>query len=173
MYEPVISPATLSDIPELLPLINSAFRGDASRKGWTTEADLLAGDLRIDADGLAALLNKETAVILKYRAEGGGLQGCVYLENRHPDLYLGMLTVSPELQAQGIGKKLLAVAEAHARAQGCAAIVMRVFTKRPELIAWYLRHGYADTGRREPFEVVARFGLPSEPMEFMILKKAV
>ena len=35
--------ATLHDIPALVALVTSAYRGDARRAGWTTEADILDG----------------------------------------------------------------------------------------------------------------------------------
>ncbi|MEZ4967958.1 MAG: GNAT family N-acetyltransferase, partial [Saprospiraceae bacterium] len=77
-----ISPATADDIPQLLTLINRAYRGEVSRQGWTTEADFLMGDLRTDADDLFALMQREHAVILKANTESGALTGCVFLEKR-------------------------------------------------------------------------------------------
>lgn len=82
-----------------------------------------------------------------------------------------MLTVSPALQARGIGRQLMAAAEEHARKLGASCIFMRVISVRAELIDWYLRQGYMDTGRREPFVVDARFGVPSQPLEFLVLEK--
>ena len=76
-----ISKATLQDIPQLVTLINSAYRGEHSKKGWTTEADLLGG-LRTDPDSLEKMMNKQDAVILKFCNEDNVLQGCVYLEKK-------------------------------------------------------------------------------------------
>jgi hypothetical protein len=95
-------PATLHDIPALLRLINSAYRGEPSRQGWTTEADLISGDIRTDAADLAELLARPDAVIFKATTETGLLGGCVFLEKRSHRLYLGMLSVLPELQGHGI-----------------------------------------------------------------------
>jgi len=168
-----ISTATIEDIPFLVSLINSAYRGDASKKGWTTEADLLKGELRTDIPTLTDIINKEGATILKYIGEDGTITGCVYLQKMERGLYLGMLTVSPLLQASGIGKKLLAAAEAFAKENNCPLIFMNVISIRSELIAWYERHGYYDSGERKPLPDDTRFGTPTQPLEFIIMEKKI
>lgn len=168
------STATADDIPELLPLVNSAYRGDASRKGWTTEADLLAGDLRTDAENLASLLEKESSVILLYREESGNrLVGCVYLDKREERIYLGMLSVLPERQAGGIGKQLLKAAEEYARSLECRSIFMRVLSERLELIGWYERQGYQLTGEVQPYDAPAKYGTPTRFLEFLVMEKGL
>lgn len=168
-----ISPASFADIPALLLLVNNAFRGHSARRGWTHEADLLKGTLRTDEATLRELLGTPGAVILKIEDETGGLQGCVYLHKQESGLYLGMLTVAPELQAKGIGKKLLTAAEEHAQREHCRRIFMRVLSGRPELIAWYERHGYRLTGETQPYAMDAKFGIPTRPLEFEILEKVL
>lgn len=164
-----ISVATLDDIPPLNTLVNSAYRGDSSRKGWTTEADLLGG-IRINEEGLRKMLQNPAATILKFEANGQ-LIGCVYLEKQQHSLYLGMLTVSPEAQANGIGKQLLLAAEQVAVEQQCTAITMTVISVRHELIAWYQRRGYQPTGETKPFPTDVAFGLPNQPLEFLVMTK--
>lgn len=166
-------PATLSDIPHLLPLINSAFRGDSARQGWTHESDLLQGEIRTDEATLEKIIGNPNAVIFKYSNEAGDLEGCVYLHKKERGLYLGMLTVKPELQGAGIGKKLLVAAEIHAREQGCRAVFMTVISVRTELVAWYERHGYRLTGEVQPFEVDRKFGVPTQSLEFVVLEKTL
>lgn len=168
-----ISPAAADDILELLPLINGAYRGEVSRKGWTTEADLLAGELRTDAENLRELIGKENAVILQCRDEGGGLVGCVYLEKRGDRMYLGMLTVTPERQTAGIGKLLMQAAESHAASEQCRAIYFRVLSGRHELIAWYERRGYRLTGERQAYDAPAKFGTPTRFLEFEVMEKMI
>ena len=124
----MISTANTEDVPALVTLINSAYRGEASRKGWTTEADLLAGELRTDIPTLTELMNKPGAAILKYSPEEGNITGCVYLQKQERGLYLGMLTVSPELQGAGIGKQLLVAALIHAKKNDCPGIFMNVIS---------------------------------------------
>lgn len=166
-----ISSYSDNDIATLVVLINSAYRGEASKKGWTTEADLLAGPLRIDEDTLTKTLHKEGATMLKVTNENGEILGCVYLTEQSGKLYLGMLTVSPELQSSGIGKKLLSAAEDHAKKINLDTITMQVVSVRNELISWYIRHGYHDTGERKPFPTDNNFGVPTQPLEFAILEK--
>ena len=168
-----ISTATATDIPSLVSLINSAYRGDTSRKGWTTEADLLEGELRTDDATLAEVMNKPGAVILKHEDSEGRITGCVYLQKQERGLYLGMLSVLPELQAAGIGKKMLAAATQHARASDCPVIFMNVISLRHELIAWYERHGYHLTGETNPLPSDNRFGVPTQPLVFAIMEKAI
>lgn len=167
-----ISIATAADIPQMLPLVNSAYRGDASRAGWTTEADLLLGDQRIDEPGLTEMMNRSGAAFLKFEEEGR-LLGIVYLEKQAGKMYLGMLTVSPQLQGGGIGKQLMKASEAHALEMGCGAITMQVISVRNELIDWYKRHGYAPTGEMRPFLVGVHFGQPTRDLEFMVLEKDI
>lgn len=166
-------PATFSDIPQLLALVNSAFRGDSARRGWTHEADLLQGEIRTDEATLERIIGNPNAVILKYSNDAGELEGCVYLHKRERGLYLGMLTVKPELQGAGIGKKLLKASEEYAREQGCRAIFMTVISARTELIGWYERHGYRLTGEVKPFEVDRKFGVPTQELEFVVLEKTL
>jgi ribosomal protein S18 acetylase RimI-like enzyme len=167
-----ISNATLRDIPQLVELINSAYRGDHSKKGWTTEADLLGG-VRTDADGLEKMMGKQDAVIIKFCDEENVLQGCVYLEKKESRMYLGMLTVSPLEQAKGIGKKLLFAAEKYAGDQKCFTIEMTVISVRDELITWYEKHGYYRTGETKPFPSDEKFGIPKQPLEFIVMHKKV
>ena len=89
-------------------------------------------------------------------------------------LYLGMLTVNPELQNSGIGKKMLEFAQNFAIDLGLKSITMTVISVRIELIAWYERHGYIDTRKREPFPMNdANFGLPKQELEFIVMEKKV
>ncbi|AKD58602.1 GCN5 family acetyltransferase [Spirosoma radiotolerans] len=164
-----ISTATEQDIPALVSLVNSAYRGDSSRKGWTTEADLLGG-VRTSEESLREMFQNPNALILKYE-DADHLLGCVYLEAKGNDLYLGMLTVSPDAQANGIGKQLLTAAEQLAVERKCRAITMTVITVRHELIAWYERRGYQPTGNKQPFPDDPRFGIKKQPLEFMVMEK--
>lgn len=167
-----ISKATLQDIPKLVVLINSAYRGDSSKKGWTTEADLLDG-VRTDKDSLEKMINKKNAVILQFCDEKNILQACVYLEKKETKMYLGMLTVSPLQQAKGIGKKLLSASEKYANEQKYSIVEMTVISVRTELITWYEKNGYYKTGETKPFPDDIKFGIPKQPLEFVVMQKEV
>ena len=169
---PVLT-ATPDDIPALVALLNSAYRGDASKKGWTTEADLLKGDLRTDDVTVHKLMETPGAVFLKYINEGNEIIGCVFLHKKERRLYLGMLSVSPLVQAKGIGKQLMNAATNYASDQQCLSVFMKVISVRHELVAWYERHGYSKTGETEPFTADDRFGIPAQPLEFVILEKVL
>lgn len=170
--KPQISTVTQKDIDAIDQLVNSAYRGESSKKGWTTEADLLDG-LRTNPDSLKKLIQDPGAVILKCTDHNDTVMGCVYLKKKGTKLYLGMLTVNPLLQAQGIGKQLLLAAEAYARQNNCNGITMTVIAVRHELIAWYERHGYRPTGETEPFPADPVFGLPKQALYFIVMEKAI
>jgi ribosomal protein S18 acetylase RimI-like enzyme len=163
--------ATVEDIPQILVLVNNAYRGEEAKKGWTHEADLIEGNLRIDEKQLALMFDNPNAVILKYNQQEPTISGCVYLEKKDNKLYLGMLSVRPEAQAKGIGKILLRAAEEYAIAQQCDRIEMTVISVRHELISWYERNGYLKTGATEPFPDDDRFGTPRHPIQFIVMEK--
>jgi ribosomal protein S18 acetylase RimI-like enzyme len=168
----MITKASLLDIPALTVLINSAYRGETSKKGWTTEANLLEGK-RTDEQEMTEIFLDPKNTILKY-TENDQIIGSVLLVEKGSQLYLGMLTVSPELQNSGIGKKMLAEAENHAKTLGLSSIIMTVISVREELIAWYKRHGYVDTGEREAFPVSEiHVTISEEPLEFIYLEKVI
>jgi ribosomal protein S18 acetylase RimI-like enzyme len=167
-----ITKATLADVPELNVLINNAYRGEESKKGWTTEADLIDGT-RIDEAALIEYFNNEAITILKYVDDDGRITGSVYLEVKEPKLYLGMFSVSPVLQGKGVGRTLLEEAEIIARQLNCHTITMTVISSRTELISWYERRGYAFTGEIQPFHHHGRFGDPKQVIELMVLEKTV
>jgi len=166
-----ITEATKKDIPELVELLNSAYRGEESKKGWTHEAHLVAGDVRTDAHDLSELMDSPGAVFLKYTNDQGKLEGCVFLHKKGQRLYFGMLSVSPLTQAKGIGKELMSAAEDHARKENCDHIFMKVISLRHELISWYERKGFKKTGQTEPFPTDTKFGVPTQQLEFLIMEK--
>jgi ribosomal protein S18 acetylase RimI-like enzyme len=165
-----ITPAATADVPALVTLVNSAYRSDESRKGWTTEAHLLDG-IRTDSDSLQEMMQAPGATILKCHDATGQLLGCVYLKKQGDKVYLGMLTVAPGLQTQGIGKYMLGAAENYAHQQQCRAITITVISVRHELIAWYERRGYHLTGATEPFPNSPRFGIPKQELTFVVMEK--
>lgn len=164
-----------SHVESLVALVNSAYRGDSSKVGWTTEADILDGQ-RVDAEGMQALIDKEDSVILVAEDDDtGDLLGCVHLEKQGSKMYLGMLTVAPNLQSKGLGKMLLSESEALAQFWDCNTIFMTVISIRTELIAWYEKHGFRNTKETKPFPYGdERFGIPKvQGLQFTVLEKKV
>lgn len=162
-----------ADIAGIVQLVNSAYRGESSQAGWTTEASILSGQ-RTDRDAIESMIagGEQTVLIYKNQDE---IQACVYLKRQGSVAYLGMLTVSPVLQAGGIGRSVLASAEEWAKAHWeSQRIEMTVIDSRHELIAWYERRGYMTTTRREPFPNDPRFGIPLvEKLMFVVLEKTL
>lgn len=172
----ITRPATPADVPALVALVNSAYRGESSRAGWTTEADLLDGQ-RVDAGGItAAIASGADIVILVADTPTSRLVGCVHLERRGGDCYLGMLTIRPTAQGAGLGSRLLEAAERWAMTHwDTQSMHLTVIAQRAELIAWYERRGYVRTGEQRPFPYGdARFGLPRrDDLVFDVLRKVV
>jgi ribosomal protein S18 acetylase RimI-like enzyme len=171
----LIQPATLADAAALTSLINQAYRGPATPQAWTTEAHLLDGPRLGEGHVLemVRLTRDHHAALLKYAAGNGSIQGCVYLEPKGKRLYLSTLAVAPEAQAQGVGRQLLAAAEDYARQLGCTHVLLSVLAARPELLAWYERHGYQRTGESEAFPDTTEFGRPRQPLVLLKLEKQV
>lgn len=165
-----IAEASPDDAETLERLINSAYRGASALKGWTTEAQLIDGT-RTDAQLIREVIDDPSSLLLK-AVDASGIVGCVELREQGGRLYLGMLTVKPDLQGRGIGKELLRASEDVALSRDCHTIFMTVLTVRTELIDWYKRHGYRDTGARKPFAFTdPRYGKPRIPLEFAVLEK--
>lgn len=164
-----------SHIEALVQLVNSAYRGDSSKKGWTTEADLLDGQ-RIDRQQMSELLRKENSVVLIAEDDDSGqLLGCVHLEQQGSKCYLGMLTVDPTLQKKGIGHMLLTESEAFAQFWDCKHLRMAVISVRSELIAWYEKKGFRKTAETQPFPYGdERFGIPKiADLHFVVMEKRI
>ncbi|MER8232496.1 GNAT family N-acetyltransferase [Streptomyces sp. NPDC094049] len=164
--------AVVDDIPALVPLVESAYRGDASRGGWTTEADLLQGQ-RTDPAGVAAVITAPGSRLLVVERDGE-IVACCQLEHRGEAAYFGMFAVRPELQGAGLGKLIIAEAERRVRELwDVREMHMTVISVREELVAWYERRGYRRTGRMTPFPYGdERFGVPQrDDLEFELLVK--
>lgn len=175
MSELVVRTAAKDDVARLQPFVHSAYRGDTARRGWTHEADLLDGQ-RIDAEALSAMIDDPAHVVLMAERQGE-LVGCVQVNGKGDGLaYLGMLSVDPDRQGCGIGRQLIAAAEAEARSAFKATrMEMTVIVQRAELIDWYIRCGYQPTGETRPFPATdPRFGLPRrDDLAFVVLARSL
>ena len=174
MSEATFRPAAPDDVPALHRLIESAYRGDSAKAGWTHEADLLGGQ-RTDEAELLGIIADTGRVILLAEVDGV-LTGCVQVADQGDGLaYLGLLTVDPTRQAGGLGRLLIEAAEAEARSRFAATrMEMTVIRQRSELIAWYERRGYALTGETRPFPLdETTFGLSDRDLTFVVMEKAL
>jgi GNAT superfamily N-acetyltransferase len=163
------------DVAAVVGLVESAYRGESSRAGWTTEADILGGQ-RTDAQAVLDVVQDPESVLLLAFSEGGTLWACCHLERRDDYAYFGMFAVRPTLQGAGVGKAVLAEAERLVvQWWGVREMHMTVITVREELIAWYERRGYHRTGKTSPFPYGdERLGLPQrDDLEFELLVKSL
>jgi len=166
--------ATPADLDAIVALVTSAYRGDSSRAGWTTEADFLGGN-RIDAEVLRADIERPGSRVLLAERDGA-LHACAHVSEDDGAGYFGMFSVVPGLQGGGIGKQVLAECERIARDDWrLPAMRMTVIDIRDELIAFYERRGYRRTGILKPFPYGdERFGLPRrDDLRFEVLEKAL
>lgn len=175
MHKLLFRTAIPTDAEAIVALVESAYRGDASRVGWTTEADLLDGR-RTDVEAVLALIDApDSMILLAQSATGHALLASCYLAREGRDnAYFGMFAVRPDAQGDGVGRRVLAEAERIARATWqCTHMAMTVIDVRAELIAWYERRGYHRTGEYKPFPYGdARFGIPRRhDLRFELLLK--
>jgi GNAT superfamily N-acetyltransferase len=164
--------AGVRDVPVVIALVESAYRGDASRAGWTTEADMLDGR-RTGPDDIEAILARPQSQLLLAERDGE-LLACAHVAVEDGAGYFGMFSVEPTRQGEGLGKLVLAEAERIAAEQWhCPTMRMTVIDIRDELIAFYERRGYRRTGIKKPFPYGdARFGLPKrDDLRFEVLEK--
>jgi GNAT superfamily N-acetyltransferase len=160
------------DVPEVVALVQSAYRGEASRAGWTTEAEFLDGQ-RTDEALVAGIVDDPSSRLL-LAFDGDRLVACCHLERREDHAYFGMFAVRPGEQGGGVGRGVLAEAERQVRADWrVREMQMTVISVRAELIAWYERRGYVRTGKMSPFPYGDdRFGRPRrDDLEFELLTK--
>ncbi len=166
--------ATLADIDAVVALIESAFRGEVSRAGWTTEADILDGQRTDIAEMTQIISGIRSRVRLAFQSEI--LVGCVRIEQEENAGYIGMVSVSPTMQSAGIGRQVLAEAERVIRDElRLTRARMTVIGQRDTLIAWYERRGYSVSGNRQPFPYgQSRAGLPKrDDLYFEVLEKSL
>lgn len=160
---------------EISTLVNSAYRGDSSKVGWTTEADLLDG-IRTSEEAVDALLVEPDEYLLVAKLAGVLVGCCLVSRYSATDAYIGMVSIKPSLQGQRLGRSMLTDAERVARDHFKASHTrITVISVRDELIRWYERRGYQATGEREPFPMTdKRFGIPKVAfLEFVVLRKTL
>ncbi|GAB2496512.1 GNAT family N-acetyltransferase [Arenimonas alkanexedens] len=166
--------ATPADANAIVALVESAYRGEASRVGWTTEADLLDGRRTGVDDVLACITRPRSQILLAERERQ--LLACAHVADEDGAGYFGMFSVVPGLQGTGIGKDVLAEAERIVRSTWRLPVMrMTVIDVRDELIAFYERRGYRRTGIKKPFPYGdVRFGLPRrDDLRFELLEKTL
>lgn len=162
--------AMINDISVLTSLLNRSYRGDSSRAGWTTEADLLSGK-RIDEEGLLQRFNDPNSLILIAQTNEV-ITATIHAHRERDSVHFGLFAVEPTLQGNGIGKALLSYAESQAYNQWkIATAMMEVITQRTELIEYYGRRGYERTGEVIPFPESDLWDRQVNSLELAVLSK--
>jgi ribosomal protein S18 acetylase RimI-like enzyme len=172
--EGTVSLCTDAELPELVDLVNAAYRSEG---GWTNEIGLVDGR-RVTLDALRSEIAGAPDIRIYLLREPPELLACIRVEDDRdvhgePICLISMLAVRPGRQDAGLGRQMLEFAESEGRTRGARAARMTVVSIRTSLIAWYERRGYRRTGETEPFPYDdARFGRPQQPgLEFIYLQK--
>jgi ribosomal protein S18 acetylase RimI-like enzyme len=167
-----IRPARPADAGVLTNLIRSAYRGQDSRAGWTSEADLVEGE-RISRDQVLAMISAGGSVLL-VGEHAGQIVACCQLRDEGAGLaYFGTFAVSPQAQGAGLGRQLMAEAERQAvTAFAATRLEMTVLAQQDKLIAYYERRGFRRTGATRPFPADSRYARPlRDDLYFVVLEK--
>lgn len=164
--------ATEDDVPAIVSLINKAYRGESSKRGWTHELNLLSGQLRTDEQHVTDIIKSDDEVFFIAKIDQR-VVGTMQLRRDDKGLYLGLLSVDPDMQDHGIGRSLLSAADEYALTHHFELIYMVVISERTELIAWYSRRGYAILGDKKPFEAHPKFGIPTKDLYLVELRKEI
>ena len=173
----LLKPAIEADYPQIIALVNLAFRATGPSASWNVEAGIIEGQRINDSLLREDLAKNPAAQLLIHRDEANGtLLGTVLLDPGKEGIwYLGLLSVRPDLQKRQLGRTLLAAAENFAQERGAHRIRMTVLNVRNTLIAWYERRGYTLTGETQPFPYDnERFGRPlRDDLHFVVLEKDI
>lgn len=163
--------AERQDAPAIAALIESGYRGDESRRGWTTEAHLIEGNRTSVAEIEAHIADTNARFLMAF--EDAALIGCALIKNEEGEGYFGMFTVKPALQGGGHGKQILAHAEQKIRELwNPNRIAMTVISIREDLVAYYERRGYVRTSTK-PFPFDREPGAKRQDFHFVVLTKNV
>ncbi len=159
-----------TDAPAIAALIEEGYRGEESRRGWTTEANLIEGNRTSVAEIEGYIADSNARFLMAFDADV--LVGCALIKNENGNGYFGMFAVKPALQGAGHGKQILAHAERQIRdLWKCPRIAMTVISIREDLVAYYERRGYTRTGTK-PFPFDREPGAKRTDFHFVVLTKA-
>jgi ribosomal protein S18 acetylase RimI-like enzyme len=172
MPDRVFRLANPSELGALAAFVNQAYRGDSSRSGWTTEADYLDGT-RTAPHLLEPFCHREELWVFE-RESDGRFVGCFCLARAQKTAELGMLTIDPSQQNMGLGREMLTRAEELSIQAGCTSLKISVISLRRELIAYYERRGFYDTGQRIAFPASdPAYGQPKQPLQLIVMEKSL
>ena len=150
-----------ADVVGIVALVNEAYRAPTADNAWTSEATLIAG-ARIDTSAVQHLLAEADSVLI-VGEHAGAVVACIHVSRDEQEAHIGLFAVARAWQGRGLGRRLLAHAEAVAQDMGARRAAMRVVTQRADLIAFYERCGYRRTGEVGAYPVGEGVGTPRVP----------
>lgn len=165
-----ITIAKIENAASIKYLLDRAYRGESSKKGWTSETHLIAGEVRTNIEMVTEAITNQDGNMLVYKKDNLNL-GCVHLKEIDQKIYLGMFAVEPDLQGGGIGREILKAAEEYTKQKKLNTIYMTVISVRKELIDWYKRNGYQETGEIIDFNEDGVTGKHLQKLKFLVLEK--
>ena len=123
-----------ADAEGIAALVNRAF---------TVERFFKVGD-RTSPHEIASLLREGDFLVAE---SDGSPAGSVFMRAMPPVGYFGMLSIDPAMQGRGLGRQLIAAAEAYLRERGCREVQIHIVNLREELPPFYRRLGYEEAGQ--------------------------
>lgn len=168
----IFEKATEKDIPQLLELIESCYRSDFARKGWTYDSDIIGG-ARTTKEFVKEEIIAPGGSYLKHTDVQGKVIACVYIKvnTQEKKAFVGSLCVYPTFQSHGLGKGLLDATEIIAREAGCSKLCVQIVTMRKELINWFEKIDFKFVGELAP--LTADTGTPKIPIELGTWEKVL
>src|SRR5215217_918696 len=152
-----IRSAEFADAPQISAVINAAFR---IAEGFFIDGNRITQAEVEESLAKGAFLLAET---------GGKLNGCVYVELRGERSYLGLLSVDPTYQQNGLGSLLMTEAEKYCRERGSHCMDILIVNLREDLPAFYQKRGYVVSGTSPfPADVPTRI-----PCHFINMSKTL
>jgi GNAT superfamily N-acetyltransferase len=128
--------ASDADRDAMVSVINDAFAIETFFEGPRTNIDQLS---RMMQKGIFLITCDPVERIV----------ASVYVELRKPCGYIGMLSIAPRHQRRGLGRRMVYAAEDFCRNQGCDGMKLTILSRRPELLPFYEKLGYRETGTEE------------------------
>lgn len=148
---PQLRLATIDDAPQVQQLVQAAFRAPDGREGWTADMEL-GNRFRIEVEQVAATITRADGVVLMTTVAGNLVASVEVVKRSDGHARLSMLSVDQRYQSNGLGRQVLEYAEDYCRRTWSAtAMELNALSTRQNLISWYQRRGYRETGETSPF----------------------
>jgi ribosomal protein S18 acetylase RimI-like enzyme len=119
--------------------------GDLVRASYSKYVERIGREPAPMLEDYAALVRAGEVWVL---AEGGEVLGVLVMRPAEDHLFVDNVAVAPGHQGRGLGRELVAFAEARARRDGLPEVRLYTNEKMQENLAVYARLGFEETSRR-------------------------